>query len=207
MKVCHITSVHSYKDTRITLKECVSLKKAGNEVHLIAPNDYNLNYKGIFVHGIKKKKQNRIKRIINSTNRYYHKALEIDADIYHFHDPELIPLRKKLIKKGKKVIYDIHEDVPRQIKTKHWIPIIFRKLISKTFEIYENKSVKKFTGIITATPHIQKRFIDKNKNVIDIKNYPILKEFTIKEEKNDFIKSNSLVNVGDISEIRELFTL
>lgn len=207
MKICHISSVHDYRDTRITLKECISLKEAGNEVHLIAKNDQDINYKGIKLHSIKEKKQSRIKRIISSTNEFYAKALEIDADIYHFHDPELIPLGKKLIKKGKKVIYDVHEDVPRQIMTKHWIPKIFRGLISRVFEVYENYSASKFTGIVTATPHIRNRFTNKNENVIDIKNYPILKELFVNTEDSQNEKDNAMVYIGGISEVRGIFSM
>lgn len=207
MKICHITSVHDYRDTRITLKECLSLKKAGNEVHLIATAEKNMKYKGIQIHSVKPKIQSRIKRIMSSTNRFYEKALEIDADIYHFHDPELIPLGKKLIKKGKKVIYDVHEDVPRQIMTKSWIPNVFRKKVSQIFEIYENHSIKKFTGIITSTPHIRDRFSKKNKNVTDIKNYPLLNELYVQDSEISIDKKNHIVYVGGISEKRGIFTM
>ena len=49
----------------------------------------------------------------------YKKALEIDADIYHFHDPELLPYGLKLKKKGKSVIFDSHENYSEQIKEKY----------------------------------------------------------------------------------------
>ena len=207
MRICHITSVHNYNDTRITLKECVSLKEAGNEVHLVTINEKDLKYKGIYIHGLKRKRQSRIKRIISSSKQFYKKALEIDADIYHFHDPELIPLGKKLIKKGKKVIYDVHEDVPRQIMSKYWIPNNLRTITSKVFEVYENNSVKKFSGIITATPHIKNRFLDKNKHVVDIKNYPILNELFISKKYINPAKENSMIYIGGISEKRGLFTM
>lgn len=208
MKICHITSVHDYRDTRIMLKECVTLKRISNEVHLIAVNNDSLiEYKGIYVHGIKKTNEKRLTRIIKASKKFYSKAIELDADIYHFHDPELIPLGKKLIKKGKKVIYDIHEDVPRQILTKLWIPSFLRKSIAKIFEIYENYSVKKFTGIITATQHIKKRFENKNNNVIDIKNYPILNELYDSDNINQHSKENSVVYVGGISEKRGIYTI
>jgi hypothetical protein len=51
----------------------------------------------------------------------YRKALKTDADIYHLHDPELMPLGLLLKLQRKKVIYDVHENLPKQISIKHWI--------------------------------------------------------------------------------------
>lgn len=205
MKICHITSVHDYKDTRINLKECMSLLEISQQVHLIATNDEDIMLNGITIHGIKRVRQSRVKRILSSTREFYNKTLEVDADVYHFHDPELIRLGKKLIKKGKKVIYDVHEDVPRQIMTKHWIPKFLRGFVSSIYESYENRAARKFTAIVTATPFIKERFIKINQNTVDIKNYPILKEMYLPSVA-DMKKENIVTYIGGISKKRGIFT-
>lgn len=206
MKVCHITSVHKYNDIRISVKECKSLFDAGFDVHIIAPNTNTSNFKGIKVHGLKNNYKSRLNRIRKSSKDIFLKAIEINADVYHFHDPELIYVGLKLLKKGKKVIYDIHEDVPRQIMTKHWIPSYLRSIVSYLFERYENRAAKKFTAIVTATPFIKDRFYSINKNTIDIKNYPILSELYIPDV--DYMKKeNVIAYIGGISEKRGLFTM
>jgi glycosyltransferase involved in cell wall biosynthesis len=144
--------------------------------------------------------RNRIERILKTGKKIYKKALEINADVYHFHDPELIPIGLKLRKKGKKVIYDIHEDVPRQILYKDYIFKPIRKLISLCFEIYENYSSKKFNALITATPFINHRFLKLNKNSININNYPIIKEFDINVKLEH--KKREICYIGGISAIR-----
>lgn len=142
----------------------------------------------------------RVNRIIKSAQSVYQSAIQIDADLYHFHDPELLPYALKLKKAGKKVIYDVHEDLPRQILSKHWIPAIFRKPIAWCVEKYENYVSCKLSHIVTATPHIRERFKKLNPNSIDINNYPILQ--SKERDKQRTAKKNSICYVGAASKIR-----
>ena len=89
----------------------------------------------------------RQEKIVKYHIDYLKQAISINADIYHFHDPELISVGYKLIKKGKKVVYDVHEDVPRQILNKYYLSPFIRKIIANLFESYENRKSKKFTYI------------------------------------------------------------
>lgn len=203
MKVCHLTSVHSHMDIRIFIKECQSLASEGYEVHLVAPNAPNSIVKGINIHGVKNdEKKGRLNRMTKTVYQVYKKGLEIDADIYHFHDPELIPVGIKLKKKGKKIIYDIHEDLPRAIMSKTWVKPFIRKFVANIFEIFENKSAKKFDYLVTATPFITKRF-EKINNTININNYPLLDELKMIEDfSKQKKKLNAVCYVGGISKIR-----
>ncbi|MBO1511767.1 glycosyltransferase family 4 protein [Metabacillus bambusae] len=203
-KICHITSVHRYDDTRIFIKECQSLTSE-YETHLISPGAPNEVINNIHVHGIEKPK-NRIKRMTDTVMAVYKEALKINAEIYHFHDPELIFVGLLLMKKGKKVIYDIHEDVPRQILSKAWIAKPIRYSISKTFETIENYAAKRFSAIIVATPHIKKRFSGLRSDVLDVNNYPLLKELRL-SDVNDIEKKNSICYVGVINKIRGIFEM
>lgn len=205
MKICHLTSVHTYKDTRIFYKECASLSKAGFEVHLVAPDAPNNISNGIHLHGLFTKTNNRFLRMTKVVAEVYKKAIQIDANVYHFHDPELIPVGLLLKLKGKKVIYDVHEDYPREILSKYWIPKIFRWFISTLFEWFENNSSKIFDVIITATPHINNRFLKLGCNAININNYPILSELYMPE--NNIQKENVVCYVGSITEVRGIYQM
>ncbi|RST74187.1 glycosyltransferase [Siminovitchia acidinfaciens] len=201
MRVCHLTSVHSHTDTRIFIKECQSLARAGYEVHLVAPGAPSAVLEEVHVHGIEKEESSRLKRMAKAMDKVYKKGLEIDADVYHFHDPELIPVGLKLKKKGKKVIYDVHEDVPRQILNKSWLPFKSQKVISKLFETYEEKASKKFDLLITATAFIRDRFLDIKANAVDVNNFPILNELKTDDVSWES-KESSVCYVGGISKVR-----
>lgn len=203
-KVCHITSVHKWNDVRIFLKECSSLAKAGFDTTLIATNCLSQRVNGVNIIGISTNttsETNRLARIFKTTNKVYLKALEVDADIYHIHDPELLPYALKLKRKGKKVIYDVHEDVPQQIKDKYWIPYLLRSFISATFMLYETYATKNLSFIITATPYIKEQFKSITNNCMDINNYPLLEELS-SSENTGTIKANEICYIGGISKIR-----
>lgn len=195
MKVCHYTTMHDPFELRIFHKMACSTAKLGYEVIVVAPHDKEETRNGVKIIPIKKYKS-RIKRFLN-TPKLKNILLMIDADIYHFHDPELLMTGKPLLKRGKKVIYDSHEDVPRQILAKEWIPLFLRKPISIFFEMYENRVAKKISAIIAPTPFIEDRFRKINKNVSQICNFPLLSEFA--EYCENHTKTNSGCYVGDLS--------
>lgn len=174
-KVCHLTSAHSRYDVRIFSKECVSLAQNGYDVTLVVNDDKEDEIiNNVKIVSTRFKAKNRLDRILNSKNKVWDKALEVDADIYHFHDPELIPVGNKLKKNNKKVIFDSHEDVPRQIEDKEWLPKILRKIISRIYSIYEKKSVREYDALISVTPHIVERLHCINRNTVMVTNYPIV---------------------------------
>jgi len=179
-----MTSVHALNDTRIFIKECRTLRDAGYDVTLIVQHDKDEIIDGIFIKAIDKPR-NRLERMLKSTRQVYKQALECDADIYHFHDPELIPVGLRLKSRGKMVIYDVHEDVPRQVLSKGWIPSSLRVSVSNIVEIVEDFSMRRFDAIIVPTDHLRERVLPNNNNTVVVKNYPIVENnFLINKKKN-----------------------
>jgi hypothetical protein len=205
LKVCHLTSAHADGDIRIFHKECVGLSKHGFDVHLIVPNSVSRIEKGVHIHSFSSPTTGRLQRMRKTAKQVYKLAIQVDADVYHFHDPELLPYGLKLLKRGKKVIYDAHEDVPRQILGKHWIPSVFRKTISSIYEWYENSIARKLSFVVVSTPTIKKRFIQINPNTEAICNYPILEENTSLPSWKT--RENALCYVGGITVIRGITEL
>ncbi len=202
IKVCILTSVHPPFDTRIFHKEAKSLSKAGYDVTLIA--QYG---KDEIVDGIRlvpfPKPENRLERMTKTVWTTYRKAIKIDADIYHFHDPELIPIGLLLKCHGKKVIYDVHEDYSEAILYKEWLPSQIRKIVASLSDRFEKAMASCFSGVITVTYRIERRFGSNNRNVVVVQNFPILNEMFDEEFMvpwND--KENAAVFVGSISVIR-----
>jgi glycosyltransferase involved in cell wall biosynthesis len=203
-RICHLSSAHSGLDVRIFMKECVSLAKAGYEVHLVIqagdaiPGEAALN--GVTLHKLNAA-SNRLERMLKQAWRCFSLARGIDAEVYHFHDPELIPWGMLLALTGKKVVYDVHEDVPKQIRSKAWIPALVRAPLSGGVAILEWVGAQFFFSVVAATPHIRDRFRRINPGAIDINNFPLPGEFD--SSPLDWPRKQSqIAYVGGITRIR-----
>lgn len=196
IKICHLTSAHSALDDRIFLKECVSLAKVNFDVYIVAPNSEEQYINGVHIISFPFRK-NRLKRFIFLSRFILKMALKINADIYHLHDPDLLACGYYLKKKGKVVIFDSHEDVPKQILSKDWIFKPFRLLISNLYREYEKKILSKFDGLITVNESIATRLLKINSNTIIITNYPLLTETNL-FKVNLFTKENAICFGGNI---------
>jgi len=205
--ICHLSSVHPLTDTRIR-KECSSIEELGNDISLIIQAKNDFTEKGLKIYGIPSFR-NRLIRVIVGSFLLLRRAIKVDKEFYHFHDPELIPAGIILKILGKKVIYDIHEDLPRQILDKHWVPKSLRLPLSSIIERFENISVKSFDKLVCATPHIAKRFSVIHKNVVTINNYPSLKEISLHSRTRNSYDALPirLVYIGAITEHRGIINI
>lgn len=202
--ITHLTSVHSRKDTRIFLKECISLSSS-YDVNLVVADglgDEVVQEVSIIDVG---KANGRLQRILTTTNKIYQKAMELDSDIYHFHDSELLYAGLKLIRHGKKVIYDVHEDLPKLILEKTYLPSWFLPILSKTLDIYEIYTARKFSSVLAATPSIQQRFTSQSITCHNINNYPIIGELDTGVVNKE--ACYNICYIGDITRVRGIVEL
>jgi glycosyltransferase involved in cell wall biosynthesis len=155
---------------------------------------------GVSIFDVGAKSGGRLSRMTKTVRRVYDKALELDSDIYHLHDPELMPIGLKLKKRGKKVIFDAHEDLPKQILGKPYLSLIAKTFLSKMFNLYERWACPKFDVIIAATPFIRDKFLSINSSSVDINNFPLLGELVNTSKWPQ--KENEVVYVGGIAKTR-----
>ncbi len=205
MKICHISTVHPQHDSRIR-KQCKTLIESGHEVALIIQSDECKQEDGLSIYPLKSYK-NRLLRMTLGVYSALKLSLKINGDCYHFHDPELIPIGLLLKINRKKVVYDIHEDVPKQIIDKNWILPFFRVLVSAIFKIFEEFAVRFFDGTISATPSICSRFKKINSNSISIHNFPDLSKDNLDFKRPSESDQLRLLYVGAITRERGILTI
>lgn len=173
-KICHITSAHSRYDIRIFIKQCSSLANLGYETYLIvADGKGNEKKNGVEIIDVGVE-NNRLKRFLLSSRKVFKRAKSLNCNIYHFHDPELMFYGLSLKNHQSKVIYDIHEDLKQQLLIKPWIPKIFRKSLSKIFEIVELFVAKRLDALIVPQPHMYKAYKKINSQTVLVPNFVVL---------------------------------
>jgi glycosyltransferase involved in cell wall biosynthesis len=138
--------------------------------------------------------------MLKTTWRVLNAALHEKADLYHLHDPELIPVGLVLRLFGKRVVYDVHEELPKQIMSKYWIRPWLRYWLAKLADAAESISARTFDAVVAATPAIAARFPESK--AIVVQNFPILEELTIGERAPYAERSFRIACIGGITEIR-----
>ncbi|WP_339213224.1 glycosyltransferase [Ornithinibacillus sp. FSL M8-0202] len=196
-RVVHLTTVHHPYDPRIFHKECKSLAKAGFDVTLIAQEAEEASSTGDINHIKLKKYGSRLKRMILGTIDAYRKAKKLNADVYHFHDPELLPVAWLLKKKNNVVIYDIHEDYITSILQKDYINKPVKKIIAKTYKFMEAFFSRKFELCLA-----EKYYKDIYPRGRCILNYPTINENVIHHQRVNDILESELLYTGNVTHVR-----
>ena len=198
--VCHITTLHPRYDVRIFLKECRSLVEDFDTYLIVADGKGDEIRENVKIIDAGLRGGTLRKRIFKTAPGVYKVALGLNCNIYHFHDPEFIYQGYKLKKKGKQVVYDVHEDLPRQIHGKQYLNKAIRPIISFFSEQAEKYFSQYFSAIVTSTPKIRDRFLKINHKTIDICNYVIVNEFT--DNSGSLTKENRICYMGGLSSAR-----
>lgn len=172
-RIAHLTTAHPRFDVRIFHKECKSLVRDGYQVDLYTADGHgDAICEGISIIDVGNY-SSRINRMLGKTWAVWNRVRKTDARIIHIHDPELLPVALALKWMGRTIIYDAHEDVPRQILNKPWMRPWIRHAIAWPFERLENFIARRCAVVVCATPHIAARYTALGINNIDVNNYPI----------------------------------
>lgn len=173
-RVCHITTAHRRHDVRILQKQCVSLASHGYDVTLIVNDKLpDETFKGVRIvsTGLK---SHGMKARVSSLRKVFNQALDLKADVYHLHDPELLIVAVWLKLKKKKVIFDYHEDYPELFHTRTWIPRPLRFIVSNAYRLAEYMVNMQIDAIVTVTPDMLLRFKRLGDKAYLVTNYPRL---------------------------------
>ncbi len=196
----HLASSHSAFDTRIFHKECKTLANAGFKVTLIVPHELDEIVDGVRIRSVPLPGNGK-ERLSKTIGNIYRAALaESPEAIFHFHDAEMIFHMFLLKIRGRKVIYDAHEDTPKQVMYQHWIPWVLRGPISLVMRVAEWLGGHVFDGIVVAEPGILKRF--HSKRTVLVHNFPLLNELNTSDSTPYLERPPRITYIGGITRKR-----
>ncbi len=197
MRIGILTSVHAPMDTRIYYKQARSLASRGHQVFLVARAGgaiADIRHLQVPV------PRSRWTRILTCLRILRH-AVRLKCDVYHFHDPELLPIGV-LIKAltGARLVYDVHEDVRIQIRSKYWIPSRLRRLVARLFGVAERFCLRWVDHVILAADCLVAEYPGDNTTLV--RNYPILSVTATRQEARTYSQRPLLVYCGVVARIR-----
>lgn len=215
IKVCHLASHHKMSDMRIFEKECKSLAKAGFDVTLIGFREETKTETigGVHCISLYCPIKNNLELLRKRNKLSLGAALQVDADIYHLHEPELLPVGMKLKRKGKIVIFDSHEYYGWQLRDNiHKIKIIktpafLMKWIGKLYMHYEKRVCMKLDAVVqVCTMNGIDYFENRCKRTLFIRNLPSLSDYT-RKTPIDYSDGPSVAMIGGITKERGITQL
>ena len=203
--IVHLTSAHGRFDTRIFLKECRSLSQRGHEVTILLADGAEPQVRdGVRFESVRPTKA-RLSRMLLTPMRLFRRVMALRPDVCHLHDPELIPIGLLLKARGVKVIFDAHEDLPKQILTKPYLPGFLRPGLACAAGYFLRWTLVWMDGLVAATPSIHSALKPINNAIVTVNNFPILGELSPAGDRQ--VDGRSVCYIGGISEIRGIIPL
>jgi glycosyltransferase involved in cell wall biosynthesis len=171
-RIAVVTTVHVPGDTRIWHKQVGSLAGAGWDVHYLAPDlDGFEGREGVVLHGLGPRRLG-LRARLGRLRRALREVRRLDPDVIHFHDPELLPAFAWFGPRRARLIYDIHENVRRQLLIKPWLPLPLRGVVAGVYGLLERLSLRRVALVVLAEDSYAPLYRDRR--AVVVKNYPVL---------------------------------
>jgi glycosyltransferase involved in cell wall biosynthesis len=204
IRFCHFTSTHTALKSRSFHRQCLPLAEAGFNIRYISPASVD----GILpnVEFVQIPGSRSVIGSLFSQISLLRAILRQDADVYHFQDPQVLPLALALkLLFRKRVIYDAYEDFPSIAAQKLSSPESLRPLAKKLMAAAESYASRKLDAVLTADPltlHRLARIGSSEKRVLY--NFPNLHFFP---QTGNVTKRFDLVYRGGLSQRAGTFLL
>ena len=170
IKVAHLSPHRDPFEPR-TFFEALSGAAAGLDVIVVAPHERDETREGVRILAIPRYR-NRLERVTITCWRCVRRAMAERPDIYHLHEPDLIPWGLWLRLSGRRVLYDVHEDYAAAAVVRPWLPGWARRAVAAFVGAVSTLARRAFT-IVIAERYYARLF----PGGIEVLNYARLEEY------------------------------
>lgn len=204
LTVCHVTVAHTQLKSRSFHRQFMPLAAAGVNIRYAAPAAGVSRRDGVEFVALPERANGRLR--LHAIPRLLRTLLQQRASLYHFQDPQLLPIAfvlKLLFRK--RIVYDAYEDFPSIAARHRSIPRWARPVAARIVAFLERLAAMVFDGIITADPPTLRRLARQGKcRKMVFYNFPNLDFFP---PPNGQPKRFDLVYRGGLSERTGTFLL
>lgn len=199
----HLAPGHVPFDTRVFHKEARTLAAAGYRVVVVAPHDRAETVDGVEIVPFPRS-GSRLARFVAGPLRLWRAARRLDADVYHLHDFEAWPVGLALALSGRTVVVDSHEDYPKLVRSRSWLPTPLRRPLAWAVARFERIVVAQVAAVVSAEDEGARRFPAGRTTVVH--NYALASEFP-PAGRGLAGRDPVAVYVGDLTEERGVRTM
>lgn len=173
MSIAHLTSRHQSDDARIYKRSVSTLRKNGHRVYYVVRDDGRLvnepHQDNLFV-----KNRSGLKQRLISTFEVMRTACRSDADILQFHDPEFLLFTWYGKLRGKKLIYDIHENFYVKFQFGGFIKTV---ILKRLFGWFERFALLFVDGVVAISDSLMELYKGKVHHTAIVRNVPLKSNF------------------------------
>jgi glycosyltransferase involved in cell wall biosynthesis len=206
IRIVHVSTIHRRGDVRIFVKEAQTLARELDAEVIFCVQDGGSDQDGpVRVVSSGEQISNTYKRLTIGIWRMYCKIRQLNPQVVHLHDPELIPLGILLKFHGIKVVQDIHEDYRQVIKGSRRLSPLVKSAFYLVVAAFERLAISFFDGVVCATDRIARNF--PSGDLIAIKNFPEIGEFAATASIAYKARGRNVVYIGGVSKIRGAFEM
>jgi glycosyltransferase involved in cell wall biosynthesis len=146
------------------------LARAGHDVTLIAVHDRDEVRDGVQILGLPEVARWRRPGVWRALLR---RARETGADLYHFHDPELLFIAPLLARRtGTPTVYDVHEAYPEFFAVKDYLPALIRYPMAWAFRVVEPRLAGLHDALVFADDFTPEAFRGVRRPKAVLPNFP-----------------------------------
>jgi glycosyltransferase involved in cell wall biosynthesis len=202
--VCHVTTAHPARDARIFHKQCKSLARADYRVVLVAQHAGRELSDGVLIEPLPRA-TGKVERIARLQLRALIAAWRQRAALYHFHDPELIPLALLARALGRRrVVYDMHELYSEALAGVG----LRRRLLRPLLEIALERLPLRFFDLVVFPTESLRLDIDPPVRSVTLVNLPTIEEGQrVRRSVPWDERTHDVIHLGTISPPRMAFML
>lgn len=200
LRICLVTSMHAWNDDRIFERTAVGLAAIGHDVLLVAPAEKDMESEGVKILSIPVRE--RLGKHLYGPREAFERMKKVEADIYHFFNPNMMMKMRHWSRQGHNVFIDIHENYESRVYLLPFLPKFIKPWAIRVYRKLENKISSSFNGVTVVTQTMADKVNSAATPVLVVDNVPYLARLRDVKLAKEKAEVPTIITSGTHSEAR-----